>query len=106
MSGGGRRTDRAAAPHGGRAKARTRRLRPAAAVGWAVLVGTPLAFLGYFFLYPLLSILAVSLGGEGSPLAPFVTVLSRPSLRQAAWFTLWQATVSTILTMVMALPGA
>ncbi len=82
------------------------RFHPVAAVGWAVLVGTPLVFLGYFFLYPLLSILAVSLGDEGSPLAPFLTVLSRPSLRQAAWFTLWQATVSTVLTMVVALPGA
>ncbi len=104
-----RRPTRAAATNGGASlhtPTPAGRFHPAATVGWAVLVGTPLAFLGYFFLYPLLSILAVSLGGEGSPLAPFLTVLSRPSLRQAAWFTIWQATVSTVLTMVVALPGA
>lgn len=89
-----------------RTPAPAKRFRPAATAGRAVLLGIPLAYLGYFFVYPLLSILAVSLGGEGSPLAPFLTVVSRPSLRQAAWFTLWQATVSTILTMVVALPGA
>ena len=105
-----RRSDRTAAATTGGAppptSAPARRAHPAAVVGWAVLLGAPLAFLGYFFLYPLISILAVSLGGEGSPLAPFLTVFSRPSLRQAAWFTLWQATVSTVLTMVVALPGA
>ncbi|MHB9149312.1 MAG: ABC transporter permease [Thermoleophilia bacterium] len=89
-----------------RTPAPAKRFRPASAAGRALLLGIPLAFLGYFFLYPLLSILAVSLGGEGAPLAPFLTVFSRPSLRQAAWFTLWQATVSTLLTMVVALPGA
>jgi len=101
-----RRPGWAAATEGGRPRAPAGRFRPAAAAGRALLIGTPLAFLGYFFLYPLLSILAVSLGSEGSPLAPFVTLLSRPSLRQAAWFTLWQAAVSTILTMIVALPGA
>jgi thiamine transport system permease protein len=82
--------------------------RPSVAVfaGRAALYGIPLLFLGYFFAYPLVRILAVSLGGEGSPLAPFATILSRPDLRQAAWFTVWQAAASTVLTMVVALPGA
>ncbi|MHB0980954.1 MAG: ABC transporter permease [Thermoleophilia bacterium] len=82
---------------------RARLARPA---GRAALVGVPLAFLGYFFVYPLAGILVVSLSREGSPLAAFATVLTRPSLRSVAWFTLWQAAVSTVLTVLVALPGA
>jgi thiamine transport system permease protein len=33
-------------------------------------------------------------------------VLGDPSLRQVAWFTLWQAAGSTALTLVLALPAA
>jgi len=80
--------------------------RLARRVGSAVLVGVPLLFLAYFFVYPLAGILWVSLSREGSPSAAFVTVLTRPSLRAVAWFTLWQAAVSTVLTVLVALPGA
>jgi thiamine transport system permease protein len=62
----------------------------------------PLLFLGFFFFYPLGSILslairqAVSQGKEISS-----GVILRP-----LWFTLWQAVLSTLLTLLAGLPAA
>ena len=72
-----------------------------------VLVAVPLAFLGYFFVYPVASILGISLFREaGFSFSAFSAVASRSSLRGAIWFTLWQATASTILTLIVAMPAA
>lgn len=65
----------------------------------ALLWGAPLLFIGYLFAYPLVRILAESLSGEG-----FSQLLTRDRFLNAAWFTLWQALVSTILTVVASLP--
>lgn len=76
------------------------------AVGVA-LVAPPLLFLGAFFLYPLGSILLESFRPEeGGAWAAFREVARDPGLREVAWFTLWQATVSTVLTLAVGLPGA
>jgi thiamine transport system permease protein len=70
------------------------------------LVAVPTVFLGYFFVYPLVRILATGLtGGEGA-LDPIADVLGSASLRAVAWFTLWQAIASTLLTLVLGIPGA
>jgi thiamine transport system permease protein len=69
-------------------------------------VGVPLAFLLIFFIYPLVNILATGFSGDAGVLAAFGDIFSRPSLRGVAWFTLWQAFASTILTLVVALPAA
>lgn len=66
------------------------------------LAAIPVVFLGYFFAYPLASILATGLSERGIAL----DVLARQSTRSVAWFTLWQAVVSTVLTVLIALPGA
>jgi thiamine transport system permease protein len=71
------------------------------------LAALPLAFLGVFFVYPVVSILALGLapGGnldDGAALA----VLAQPFVREVAWFTLWQAALSTLLTVLLAVPGA
>jgi thiamine transport system permease protein len=60
-----------------------------------------------FFLYPVGSILALGLapGGRFDPGA-VVAVLGRPFVAQVAWFTLWQALASTVLTVALALPAA
>jgi thiamine transport system permease protein len=72
-----------------------------------LLYVVPFAFLGYFFFYPLLSILRLSLYPEGQlALDPLRELVVRPYYAQTLWFTLWQATLSTILTLVIALPGA
>ena len=72
-----------------------------------VLIAVPVVFLGYFFLYPVASILGISLFGEdGFSFSAFSAVASRASLRGAIWFTVWQAVASTLLTLVVAMPAA
>jgi thiamine transport system permease protein len=67
----------------------------------------PLAFLGLFFFYPLGSILSLSLGRSQAGLAaPFVEALTAGSVRGVLGFTLWQACLSTLLTLLIGLPGA
>jgi len=80
-----------------------RRLHP----GRILLVALPLLFLGAFFVWPVLSIIATGLAPEGrlDP-APFGEVLGSSRLLGVAWFTLWQAAASTALTLLVALPGA
>jgi thiamine transport system permease protein len=70
----------------------------------ALAVVVPAAFLGIFFLYPVGSILVRGLGAEG--LRRLVELPGRSSFRGVAWFTLWQAVASTVLTVAVALPGA
>lgn len=72
-----------------------------------VLVAVPLAFLGVFFVYPVATILGRGLWPGGRlDLEPIADVLGDAELRDVAWFTVWQAAVSTLLTVVVALPGA
>ncbi len=76
-------------------------------VGTATLVAVPTLFLGAFFLYPLVRILLVGLAPGGRfTAAPFLRVLTDPRLRRVAWFTLWQASVSTGLTLLVGIPAA
>jgi thiamine transport system permease protein len=71
------------------------------------LAALPIAFLGYFFVFPLVSILVRGLapGGDFDG-APLIDVFTSADLRGVAWFTLWQAAASTALTLIIALPGA
>jgi thiamine transport system permease protein len=73
----------------------------------AALALVPLVFLGAFFVWPVASILATSLFSGGSfNGASFGEVFTDPNLLSVAWFTLWQAAASTVLTLLVALPGA
>ena len=75
--------------------------------GTIALVALPAVFLGYFFVYPLLSILVTGFFPDGGfDPAPFRDIAARPSLRNVAWFTIWQALASTVLTLVVAFPAA
>jgi thiamine transport system permease protein len=64
-------------------------------------VAVPVGFLALFFAGPVTAIFARSLrpGALGA-------VLTDPVFRRIAWFTLWQAVVSTLLTLVVGLPAA
>src|SRR3972149_11288289 len=66
-----------------------------------LLLVVPLTFLALFFFSPLLAILRLGLAavGESQPLA-----LS--SVLNPLGFTLWQASLSTLLTFAVGLPGA
>jgi thiamine transport system permease protein len=78
-----------------------------ARVGRAVLWLVPVAFLAVFFVYPVATIVGRGLTPGGDlDLSPLREVLADPALRHIAWFTVWQATLSTVLTVLVALPGA
>jgi thiamine transport system permease protein len=67
----------------------------------------PLAFLGLFYFYPLGSILKTSFERGGSGFAtPFHEAIQSDAVGQVLWFTIWQAALSTILTLAIGLPGA
>ncbi len=72
-----------------------------------LLFALPLLFLAVFFFYPLISIMGVSLAPEGRlDLSGFAELVASPYYRDTLWFTTWQAAVSTVLTLALALPGA
>jgi thiamine transport system permease protein len=72
-----------------------------------LLAGPPLAFVGLFFVYPVVRILAEGLAPDGDfDLRATIDVMAQPLVRDVAWFTLWQAVASTLLTVLIALPGA
>ena len=68
-----------------------------AVLGRAVLTVLPLAFLAYFFVYPVGRILLMSAGGGWGN-------LNTPRLAGTVWFTFWQASVSTVATLLLAMP--
>src|SRR5688572_21757157 len=71
------------------------------------LLLVPLMFLLLFFFYPLAAILQISLAPEGQlDLSGFTELVSSAYYRNTLWFTLWQAALSTVLTLALALPGA
>ena len=76
--------------------------RRAAAVTVA-LAAVPVAFLAAFFALPLGTLLRTGLSGAGTPV---LEVLTDPSVRAVAWFTTWQASVSTLVTLAIGLPTA
>jgi thiamine transport system permease protein len=79
---------------------RTRRLEN-------LLYIVPLGFLGLFFFYPLATVIWESFAPQGRvDLSPLASLWREPYFREALWFTLWQAAVSTLLTLVVGLPAA
>jgi thiamine transport system permease protein len=76
-------------------------------LGRLALAAVPVVFLAVFFLYPFGAIVLRGLRPDGRwELGAFGDVLSDRSLWGVAWFTLWQATLSTALTVALALPTA
>src|SRR5689334_7609951 len=79
----------------------------ASRLGRIALVAVPAAFLVVFFVWPLGHIIERGLhSGDGWDLGAVPDVLSRSSTAKVIWFTLWQATVSTAVTLALAMPGA
>ena len=67
----------------------------------------PLVFLALFFIYPLITILGVSLLPEGRlDLSGFGSLITSAYYRATLGFTIGQATLSTVLTLALALPSA
>ena len=61
----------------------------------------PIAFLAFFFFYPLINIFRLSLTYEA-----VVAFFARAYFRKIIWFTTWQALLSTVLTLIAGLPAA
>lgn len=72
-----------------------------------MLVGIPLLFLAVFYFYPLIKIFSLSFMPEGvwSP-GKLHKLVSGGFYVRTIWFTFWQAALSTILTLALAMPGA
>jgi thiamine transport system permease protein len=69
---------------------------------WRVLrFAIPLGFLGVFFLWPIFAILRRSFSARA-----LFDVLGDPAFRHIFWFTVWQAALSTALTLAVGLPIA
>jgi thiamine transport system permease protein len=72
-----------------------------------LIYSIPLIFLLLFYFYPLTSILSLSFAPEGAFDPAALGKLFRTSYYlQTLWFTTWQAALSTLLTVGLALPGA
>jgi thiamine transport system permease protein len=67
--------------------------------GWVAVAALPTLFIAYFFLYPVARILLLGFGEIGAG-----GVVLEPRILRVGWFTLWQATVSTVLTFLVAAP--
>ena len=64
----------------------------------------PLLFFAVFFAYPIATILDRGLARRGRH--DLIDLVTDSQLRSVVWFTLWQAVVSTALTLVIGLPAA
>jgi thiamine transport system permease protein len=73
----------------------------------ALLWMAPVCFLLLFYFYPLGSILKLSLArSQAGWLSPFIEAFNSPTAWRVLGFTLWQAVLSTALTLALGLPGA
>ena len=80
-----------------------RRLWPLA----GLLIWLPVLFFILFYFYPLGTIFKVSFFPEGGlQLGALRDIITTPYYWHILWFTVWQATLSTILVLILAFPGA
>ncbi len=76
----------------------------ASAVARFVVVAAPMAFLAVFFLFPVATILSEGLSDDGG--RSFWDLAGSDRFRGIVWFTFWQATASTALSLAAGLPAA
>ncbi len=69
-----------------------------------LLYTLPLVYLAFFFFYPLGRIFQLSLGEAG--LDEIIAIFKGSFFWQTLWFTIWQAALSTLLTLLAGLPLA
>jgi thiamine transport system permease protein len=87
-----------------RGRARLTGRSTASGLAWAGLSVVPIAFLGLFFLWPIGSLITRGLSERGA--GGFADVVGRGAFWEVAWFTVWQAAASTLLTLAVGLPAA
>jgi thiamine transport system permease protein len=60
----------------------------------------PLTFVGVLFYWPMVQVTSIGFSGN------WLATLAEPKTLEVIWFTLWQAGVSTLLTLIIAIPGS
>ncbi|MCA9971847.1 MAG: iron ABC transporter permease, partial [Anaerolineales bacterium] len=71
------------------------------------LLALPLLFFLLFYFYPLAAILRLSFAPAGTAdWSALRRLISTPTYLHTLWFTTWQAAVSTLLVLLLALPAA
>ena len=74
---------------------------------YVLLAGLPLSYLAIFYFYPLIKIFIVSfMPDEAWGPGNLKKLVTSGIYLRTLWFTTWQAVVSTVLTLLLALPGA
>ena len=69
--------------------------------------GPALLFLAAFYFYPLAAVFELGLRPQGAwDPTPFKRLFTAPYFLRVLWFTTWQAALSTLLTMIAAVPAA
>ncbi len=76
-------------------------------MAWTLVAGVPLAFLVVFFAYPVGAIVGRGFVTDGAPdLSGFVEVFGRARTWRVVWLTVAQASVATVVAVVLGVPGA
>lgn len=76
-------------------------------LGWGLAVGVPLLFLGVFFAWPVVSLVARGFVTDGAlDLGGFGEVLGRPRTWRLVGLTLGQAALGTVFSLLLGLPLA
>jgi thiamine transport system permease protein len=74
---------------------------------WTVAVAVPLVFLGVFFVWPVLTLVARGFVVDGAlDLSGFGEVFERPRTWRIIGLTLAQASIGTVLSVLLGVPGA
>ena len=88
-------------------RARTALRRPLGESPAALVAGIAVAtFFGVFFVWPVAGVLSEGLRGANGGAQSVFDLFGSASFRSVLWFTVWQAAVSTALTVLIALPAA
>ncbi|QTE29334.1 ABC transporter permease [Pengzhenrongella sicca] len=91
--------------HGTRARLRTGALGPA--VAWGLAAAIPIVFLGVFFGWPVVTLIARGFTTDGAlDLGGFAEVFARPRTWRIIGLTLAQASTATAICLLIGLPGA
>ena len=89
------------------AESLTGRRSPARLILAGIVFLLPIIFFALFYIYPLGSILRLGLIPEGVlDTAALTQLFTDGYLLRVLWFTTWQAMVLTVLTLLLAFPGA
>ena len=72
-----------------------------------LVAAVPLAILGVFFVLPVAGMISTGFWTDGAfDPAGVLEVLGRPRVHRVLWFTLWSATLGTLLSLALGLPAA